>query len=189
LVVYPEVLKTSGSLLYSALHRLDLMLMKPLLKLLTVLTMSHNKTIPQVKGDFLLGNLSQIMANPFQALCDWQRNYGDLVSFRLATRQFYLFSHPKLIEQTLIKQSDVFVKIYNPKKPTGLALVLGQGLVTSQGDIWQRQRRLMQPVFQRSNITTLLPQIVTVGNNMVNRWRQLGEGAQVNLSHETGLPH
>ena len=76
--------------------------------------MSHNKTVPQVKGDFLLGNLSQIMTNPFQALCDWQRNYGDLVSFRLATRQFYLFSHPKLIEQALIKQSDVFVKIYNP---------------------------------------------------------------------------
>ncbi len=99
--------------------------MKPLLKLLTVLTMSHNKTIPQVKGDFLLGNLCQIMANPFQALCDWQRNYSDLVSFRLATRQFYLFSHPKL-----------------------------------------------------------MPQIVTAGNNMLNRWQQLGEGAQVNLSYE-----
>ena len=71
-------------------------------------------------------------ANPFKALCDWQREYGDIVSFRLATRQFYLFSHPKLIEQALIKQSDVFVKMYNPKKPTGLALVLGQGLGNSQ---------------------------------------------------------
>ena len=160
------------------------MLINSLPKLLTVLTMTHNKTVPQVKGDFLLGNLSQIMANPFKALCDWQHNYGDLVSFRLATRQIYLFSHPKLIEQALIKQSDVFVKIYNPKKPTGLALVLGQGLVTSQGDIWQRQRRLMQPVFQRKNITTLLPQIVTAGINMLHRWRQLGEGAQVNLSNE-----
>ena len=148
------------------------MLINSLPKLLTVLTMTHNKTVPQVKGDFLLGNLSQIMANPFQALCDWQHNYGDLVSFRLATRQIYLFSHPKLIEQALIKQSDVFVKIYNPKKPTGLALVLGQGLVTSQGDIWQLQRRLMQPVFQRKNITTLLPQIVTAGINMLHRWRQ-----------------
>ena len=75
--------------------------------------MPHNKTIPQVQGDFLLGNVSQMIANPFQALCDWQRDYGDLVSFRLAARQFYLFSHPKLVEQALIKQSDVFVKIYN----------------------------------------------------------------------------
>ena len=146
--------------------------------------MPNNKTIPQVKGDFLLGNLSQMIANPFRALCDWQRDYGDLVSFRLATRQFYLFGHPKLIEQALIKQSDVFVKIYNPEKPTGLALVLGQGLVTSQGDLWQRQRRLMQPVFQRSNITTLLPQIATAGGNMLDRWRKLGEGHEVNLSRE-----
>ena len=146
--------------------------------------MPHTKTVPQVKADFLLGNLRQMIANPLQAFCDWQRDHGDLVSFRLATREFYLFSHPNLIEQALIRQSDVFVKIYNPKKPTGLALILGQGLVTSEGDLWQRQRRLMQPVFQRSNITTLLPQMVTAGNNVLNLWRQLGEGAQVNLSNE-----
>jgi cytochrome P450 len=146
--------------------------------------MPHNNAVPQVEGDFLLGNLSQMVANPFQAFCDWHRDYGDLVSFRLATRQFYLFSHPSLIEQALIKQSDVFVKIYDPKKPTGLALVLGQGLVTSHGALWQRQRRLMQPVFQRSNVVTLLPQMIAAGNNMLSRWREMGEGAQVNLSNE-----
>ncbi|SES67960.1 Cytochrome P450 [Nitrosospira multiformis] len=146
--------------------------------------MAHNKTVPQVKGDFLLGNLRQMIASPLQAFYNWQQDYGDLVSFRLAARQFYLFSHPKLVEQALIRQSDVFVKIYNPEKPTGLALILGQGLVTSQGDLWQRQRRLMQPVFQRSNVTTLLPQMATAGNNMLGRWRQMGEGAHINLSGE-----
>ncbi len=146
--------------------------------------MPPSKRIPQVKGDFLLGNLGQMSANPFHALCDWQRDHGGLVSFRLASRQFYLFGHPRLFEQTLIKQSDVFVKIHNSGKPTGLALVLGQGLVTSQGDLWQRQRRLMQPVFQRSNITMLLPQIANAGSSMLNRWRKLGEGAEVNLSEE-----
>ena len=105
--------------------------------------MLQRKIVPQAKGDLLLGNLRQIKANPFQALVDWQLEYGDLVGFRIATQQFYLISHPKLIEQALIKQNDVFVKMYNPEKPTGLALVLGQGLVTSKGDLWQRQRRLM----------------------------------------------
>ncbi|SEO84805.1 cytochrome P450 [Nitrosovibrio sp. Nv6] len=146
--------------------------------------MTPNKAIPQVKGNFLLGNLGPMSANPFQALCDWQRDYGGLVSFRLASRQFYLFGHPKLFEQALIKQGDVFVKIHDAGKPTGLALVLGQGLVTSQGDLWQRQRQLMQPVFQRSNITALLPQIATAGSNMLDRWRKLGEGAEINLSRE-----
>jgi len=142
------------------------------------------KTIPCVKGDFFLGNLRQYKANPFQAICSWQRDYGDLVSFRLAARQLYLFSHPQLVEQALVKQSHNFVKMYNPKKPTGLSLILGQGLLTSQGDLWRRQRRLMQPVFQRANLTSMLPQMITTGNNLLHRWRQLGDEAQVNLADE-----
>lgn len=125
--------------------------------------MTYNKKIPKVKGNFLLGNLNQMIANPFQVFYDWQRNYGDLVSFRLATRQFYLFSHPKLVEQALIKQSDIFLKGYIPERPEGAALVLGQGLATSQGDLWQRQRRLMQPIFQKSNIDSLLPKVAIAG--------------------------
>jgi len=142
------------------------------------------KTIPHVKGDFLLGSLRQYKANPFQTICDWQRDYGDLVSFKLATRQFYLFSHPRLVEQALVKQSHNFVKMYNPEKPTGLALILGQGLLTGQGESWRRQRRLMQPVFQRSNLTSMLPQMVMAGNNLLHRWQRLGDGAQVNLADE-----
>lgn len=142
------------------------------------------KTIPQVKGDFLLGSLRQYQANSFQALCEWQRDYGDLVGFKVASRQAYLFNHPGLVEQALIKQSANFVKIYNPDKPRGLAAILGQGLLTSQGDLWRRQRRLMQPVFQRSNLASMLPQMVMAGDNLLHRWRQLGDGAQVNLASE-----
>ncbi|WP_020161050.1 cytochrome P450 [Methylobacter marinus] len=142
------------------------------------------KTIPQVKGDFFLGNLRQFKVNPFQTFCDWHRDYGDLVNFRLATRQFYLFSHPQLVELALIKQSHNFVKPYNPEKPTALALVSRQGLVTSQGDLWRKQRRLMQPIFQRSNLISMLPQMILAGNNLLQRWEQLGDGAQVNLASE-----
>jgi cytochrome P450 len=42
----------------------------------------------------------------------------------------------------------------------------------------------MQPVFQRGNLASMMPQMVTAGNNMLNRWRQLGDGAQVNLANE-----
>jgi hypothetical protein len=64
-----------------------------------MMTTPHNKAIPQVEGDFLLGNLRQMMANPFQALCSWRRDYGDLVNFRLAARQFYLLSHPNMLSK------------------------------------------------------------------------------------------
>lgn len=146
--------------------------------------MLHKKLIPQAKGDFLLGNFRQLKADSFRALCDWQREYGDLVGFKIGAQQFYLFSHPKFIEEALIKQSEVFVKLYDPQKPRGLELVLGQGLVTSKGELWQKQRRLMQPVFQRKNLSGLLPQFAAAGEQMLERWRQLGNGAEVNLSNE-----
>ena len=78
--------------------------------------MSQHKSIPQAKGDFLLGNFRQLKADTFRALRDWQREYGDLVGFKIVAQQFYLFSHSDLIEEALIKQSDVFVKINNPQK-------------------------------------------------------------------------
>ncbi len=146
--------------------------------------MSHKKITPQVKGQFLLGNLREFKADAFQALCHWQRDYGDIVGFKLARQQLYLFSHPRLIEQALIKQSDVFVKMYDAKKPKGLALILGQGLVTSQGDLWRRQRRIMQPVFQRSNLTNMFEQMVTAGQHTLSRWEILGDNAEVNLADE-----
>jgi cytochrome P450 len=146
--------------------------------------MSHNKTIPQVKGDFLLGNFRELKADSFRALCAWQREYGDLVGFKIAAQQFYLFSHPKQIEHALIKQADVFVKLYDPRKPRGLELVLGQGLVTSKGELWQKQRGLMQPLFQRKNLNSLLPQFATAGQQMLERWQQLGTSAEINLANE-----
>ncbi|MDD2759606.1 MAG: cytochrome P450 [Methylomonas sp.] len=89
-----------------------------------------------------------------------------------------------LIEQALIRQRDIFVKMYNPDKPNGLALVLGQGLVTNKGELWQKQRRLMQPVFQRKNLSPLLPQIAKAGDQMLEHWRQLGDGVDLILADE-----
>ncbi len=63
-------------------------------------------------------------------------------------------------------------------------MILGQGLLTSQGDLWRRQRRLMQPVFQRRNLASMLPQMTSACSNMLQRWRQLGDGAEVNLANE-----
>ena len=146
--------------------------------------MSARKIPPQVKGDFLLGNLREFKADSFQALCNWHRDYGDIVGFKLARQQIYLLSHPTLIEQALIKQSDVFVKMYDASKPKGLSLILGQGLVTSQGDLWRRQRRIMQPVFQRSNLASMLTKMTTAGNNMLSKWHQLAADTELNLADE-----
>jgi len=52
----------------------------------------------------------------------WQHDYGDLLRFKLGSKDFYLISHPDLAVQALVQQQEVFVKIYDANKPNGLAL-------------------------------------------------------------------
>ena len=66
-----------------------------------------------------------------ETMAQWWRQYGDALRFRLGPKLIHLLSHPDLAEEILVHQSDRFVKVYDPRRPSGLALVLGSGLVTS----------------------------------------------------------
>ncbi|MDH5741359.1 MAG: cytochrome P450, partial [Nitrospira sp.] len=118
----------------------------------------------------LLGHLGAFKKQPLAMLSSWWRQYGDALRFRLGTRTLYLFSHPDLAEEVLVKQSDRFVKVYDPQRPTGLALVLGNGLVTSSGEVWKRHRRIIQPIFHRSRITTMADRMAQVGEQRIGAW-------------------
>lgn len=143
-----------------------------------------NRSIPEAPGRFIVGNLLEFKKNPLACMSRWHHEYGDLVGFRLGLKRFYLLSHPDLLEQALIEQPDIFVKMYDPEKPKGLQLVLGQGLVTSKGDLWQRQRRLLQPVFQRRNIAGMLPQMAAAGSQLIQRWQGLAPASSVDISSD-----
>jgi cytochrome P450 len=140
--------------------------------------------IPEPQGLPLIGNLPEFKKNPVVCMSRWHREYGDLVSFRLGPQKMYLLSHPDLVEQALIEQQDVFVKMYDPQKPKGLQLVLGQGLVTSKGALWQQQRRLLQPVFQRRNVAVLLPQMADAGSQLIRRWECLAAPGEIEIPAE-----
>jgi len=146
--------------------------------------MPNFKKIPEPPGRFPLGNLSEFKLNPLDSMIAWQRDYGDLVHFRLVHKDFYLISHPELAEQALVQQQNVFVKMYDADKPNGLALILGQGLVTSTGDLWRRQRRLMQPVFHRSRVAAMVPDMIAACHQLRARWERFPDHATVNISDE-----
>ena len=61
-----------------------------------------------------------------------------------------LLNHPDFVEQVLVIQQSKFHKSELTRRITGR--MLGQGLLTSEGDFWRRQRRLVQPAFHRSRI-------------------------------------
>lgn len=144
----------------------------------------QSRILPSPKGQLLLGHLPEFRPDPLACMSRWHRDCGDFLSFRLGLQRFYLLSHPDLAEKALVEQPDVFVKMYDPAKPKGLQLVLGQGLVTSTGPLWQQQRRLLQPVFQRRSIDTMQPQMAAAGKEWIRRWRKLPPDAEVDISGE-----
>lgn len=132
----------------------------------------------------LIGSVLEFRGNPFQTMLDWQRRYGDVIGYRLGRRQFHMVSHPALAEEVLITRQNDFIKMYDRERPAGIALVLGQGLATSRGELWKRQRRLMQPMFQRSKLAAFAPEIAAAAERLGERWASLGADATVDIAHE-----
>src|SRR5262245_64177403 len=92
---------------------------------------------PGPRGSWLSGNLAEFGANRLAFLERCAREFGDVVAIRLGPRRIYLVHHPDLIEEVLVHRNHDFIKHFalrmNP-------LVLGNGLLTTEGDFWLRQR-------------------------------------------------
>ncbi|MBM3997502.1 MAG: cytochrome P450 [Planctomycetes bacterium] len=119
-------------------------------------------------GTWIGGNLAEFRADRLDFLTRCARDYGDMVWIRLFLRRVYLAFHPDLIEEVLVTQSKHFIKHFalrlNP-------VLLGNGLLTSEGDFWLRQRRLIQPVFNRSRIMSYGPPMVDAAQRMLAGWK------------------
>ena len=108
----------------------------------------ETKRPPGPRGTWLGGNLSEFKRDRLAFFARCARDYGDVVSLRFGPRRMYLVSHPDLIETILVRENDKYGKA--KRFVQRWALVVGKGLLTSEGDFWLRQRRLIQPVFSRS---------------------------------------
>jgi cytochrome P450 len=82
-------------------------------------------------------------------LVECAREYGDAVFFRFFDDPICLLVHPDYIEQVLVTNQSNFVKSRDYRV---LVHVMGEGLLTSEGETWRRQRMLVQPAFNHENI-------------------------------------
>ncbi len=134
-------------------------------------------TAPGPRGRLLLGNMHHIQRHPLEFYSLLRRQYGDVVRFRTIGPFFaFLLSHPDDVEYVLRKNAKNYPKeeFVNAK----LKLLLGEGLLTSEGGFWLRQRRLAQPAFHRQRLAALATLMTEATEAVLARWEPYTQSAR-----------
>lgn len=103
-----------------------------------------------------------------------RKRYGDVVRFRAGPREWFFVSHPDLVKQVLETEARKFPKFHEgAKKPSGMGLLLGDGLLTARNhESWLARRRAMQPEFHRQRIASMAEEMAEAGERMLKRWER-----------------
>jgi cytochrome P450 len=94
---------------------------------------------------------------------------GDFFRLRLGPRSIYVACHPDHAQEILVEKKDTFGKLSGANEANSIAIMLGNGLLASRGEYWQRQRRMMQPLFNHKKIASFVPLIVDAGKRVIHR--------------------
>jgi cytochrome P450 len=123
---------------------------------------------PLVRSRHVLGQLPKLAADPLTFLVKAAREYGDVSRFRLAHLRAHLVASPDGIRHVLQENH----KNYNKQTPgfEALRLILGNGLLTSEGDFWLRQRRIAQPAFHKEKIAKLAERMTQAAIDLAESW-------------------
>ncbi|PYU81726.1 MAG: cytochrome P450 [Acidobacteria bacterium] len=113
-------------------------------------------------------SLGPLNNNPLEYFTKVAREYGDVAGLRVLNFKTVFINHPSLIEEVLVTNARKYSK--------GRVLranrhVFGEGLLTSEGDFWLRQRRLAQPAFHRARVASYAATMVDYTERMVQGWR------------------
>lgn len=124
---------------------------------------------PGPKGNLFLGVMPDFNRDQLGFITA-ARDYGDVVRMRFLYLAAYFIYHPNEIETVLATNAKNFIKSRSLRSPF-FAKLVGNGLLTSEGDFWRRQRRLAQPAFHRQRIAAYGDVMVDFTNRMLATWR------------------
>ena len=133
---------------------------------------------PGPRRIFPLSGLFAYRKGPLPFFQNLAAQYGDISYFRLGPQEAFFLNHPEYIKDVLVTNHQNFHK--------GLALqrakrLLGEGLLTSEGEFHRRQRRLAQPAFHRARIASYAGVMTAYAAETRERWR---DGETLDMSEE-----
>lgn len=141
----------------------------------------QNQPIPALKKRWLVGNTLEFAKDPLGFLLNLQRNYDRIVKFSLPFGDVYSIFEPDDIKHILQENNRNYVKSRAYKV---LEIFLGQGLLTSEGDFWRRQRRLAQPAFHKQRLASMVDTMTHETVKMLERWEKHNSSKPIDISEE-----
>jgi cytochrome P450 len=118
----------------------------------------------------VLGHLREGRTDPLGSFLRWHREVGDVTRLRLAGVTAHLLSHPRHARWVLQEGNKHFVKPIQGRR--NLAIVLGNGLLVSEGSFWLRQRRIAQPAFHKKRIHGFGERMVSAARDTAADWKR-----------------
>jgi cytochrome P450 len=126
----------------------------------------------------ILGHTIAFRRNPLQFLSKLAAEYGDLVYYRIATMPAFYFGHPDFVKDILVTRQSKFRKSRMLQRAR---ILLGDGLLTSEGQYHLQQRRLVQPAFHRDRLAAYGRVMTECAVRTRERWQA---GSTLEMSEE-----
>lgn len=139
------------------------------------------RVAPGPKPYRMLGTLLDIWTDRLGLMSGVIDEFGDAVRFKMGPKSLYFFNHPEHAKHVLADNAANYHKgigLIHAKK------VLGEGLLTSEGELWRRQRKTIAPTFQRERIAQYAGVVVEEAGKMLGALRRHVGGEPVDVVHE-----
>lgn len=122
-----------------------------------------------------------------QKIADLLNEYGDIIKLNDAKRGdlSFLITNPDAVKHVLISNHSNYTKGVGFER---VKMLLGNGIIVSDGDFWRRQRTMIQPAFSRKNIAKLYSTMQTVTEKLIPRWKAFAQsGESVDITTEVSI--
>ena len=139
-----------------------------------------NSLPPEAELQFDVGSTDDSL----QRMVELFARHGDTYRVFVPARRSYTYviHHPDDVKRVLVGNHRNYTKGVGLDR---VRILLGKGIMTSEGELWKRQRYMMQPLFHRRVISEFAQLIATANDRFIARWEQLaGRGELVNLTDE-----
>jgi cytochrome P450 len=152
-----------------------------MLTLADILDRGARSPAPGPRGHPLLGSLPRARRDPISLFMDSFRDYGEVVRFHFGPMVAHLISSPAGAIHVLAENNKNYGK--QTRGYRNLRYVLGNGLLTSEGEAWRRQRRIAQPAFHRQRIAGFAQTMVRAAEDVASDLESR-RGREIDMHHE-----